>query len=190
MKKTALFIFLIVVIAQWAVPLSMIRTKEDAIKNGRVFCFKTAPIDPTDYFSGKYIALNFDASNYEIKESEKSIPGQEAFAIIKEDKDGFAMIESMSATEPAATPDYVKIKFRDYYYDEKIQHSRFDFPFDRLFMEEEKAPRAEKLYRASSRDTSEVTCAVVHIWKGEGVVTDVTVNGKSIVDIIKEEREK
>jgi uncharacterized membrane-anchored protein len=188
MKKIVLFTFLVLVIAQWAVPLSMIRTKEDAIKNGRVFCFKTAPIDPTDPFFGKYIALNFDANDYELKPSERTIPSQVAYAVIVEDKEGFAEIQSISEQKPMNTDDFVKIKFQDYYFEARNNHSRFDFPFEKFFMEETKAPKAEKLYRSSARDTGQVTCAVVHIWKGEGVVTDVTVDGKSIVDIIRAEK--
>ena len=59
-KTTYIILFILVVIAQWFVPMQMITEQEDVIATGKTLKFKTAPIDPYDAFRGKYIFLNFE----------------------------------------------------------------------------------------------------------------------------------
>ncbi|HUR30287.1 MAG TPA: GDYXXLXY domain-containing protein, partial [Saprospiraceae bacterium] len=56
--------FAIMVLVQLYVPASMIMESEKVLKEGKEFKFKTAPVDPTDPFRGKYVELNFDAINF------------------------------------------------------------------------------------------------------------------------------
>ncbi len=64
------------------------------------------------------------------------------------------------------------------------------YPFDRFYMEESKAPQAEITYNESLRDTNQVTYAVVLVKKGEAVVKDVMIDDRSIVDIVRDRNKK
>ena len=59
MKKRKLLItsFILLCLVQTAVPLSMIARREFTLRNGRVYKFKTAPVDPYDAFRGRFVAL-------------------------------------------------------------------------------------------------------------------------------------
>ncbi|MGB0413684.1 MAG: hypothetical protein ACPGJU_04495, partial [Coraliomargarita sp.] len=62
---------------------------------------------------------------------------------------------------------------------------RIDIPFDRFYMDEAKAPRAEIIARESSRDK---TCWVeVRILNGSAVIEDVVVEGLSLRELAAEE---
>jgi len=186
MKKAVLGIFIVVAVLQLSVPGTMIYRKESAIRNGHVFYFKSAPIDPSDPFSGKYIHLSLEASQYKLTSAEEKIGGDDAFAIVGKNAKGYAEIISVSGSKPEGTDDYVKVKlpggsFRKMWWGTPS----LELPFDKFFMEESKAPEAEGLYTKTLRDTGSVTVAVVHIWKGESVVTDVRVDGKSIREVVR-----
>lgn len=67
-KKILFILFITVVIAQLFIPVKIILNKEDILKTGTAFKFKTAPIDPTDPFRGEYIILNFDENEFKIED--------------------------------------------------------------------------------------------------------------------------
>jgi uncharacterized membrane-anchored protein len=59
-KKTILPLFALTCLAQWFVPAQMIYDQEQVLREGKTYHFKTAPIDPSDPFRGKYITLSFE----------------------------------------------------------------------------------------------------------------------------------
>jgi uncharacterized membrane-anchored protein len=192
MKKIPVILLAVLIVVQLAVPVTMIVRKETVIANGKVFRFRTAPIDPADPFRGRYIDLNFEASRYDFTDSEDSIQGPDAYALIREDEEGYAEIAMVLDAPPGTTTDYVKIKLNQ----SGILNlfgglgGSFTFPFERFYMDEEKAPHAEQIYRQAQRDTSFESYALVSIWNGGGVITDVLINGKSVRDITPEEMEQ
>jgi uncharacterized membrane-anchored protein len=193
MKKSFLLFFVLVAAAQWLVPASMIYKKEKTIQKGHVFLFKAEPVDPTDPFMGKYITLYFEARNYEQKPGE-DVNTEFAYASLRKNIDGFAEIVALSSTEPANTQDYVKVRTRSFLDFEKSvrgrRRSNIDFPFGRFYMDEYKAQEAEGLYRRSARDTASATYGVVHVYNGDATITDVRIDDKSIVDLVKAMPEK
>ena len=61
---------------------------------------------------------------------------------------------------------------------------RIDIPFDRYYMDEAKAPRAERLVRESTRST---TCWVnIRSLDGKAVIEDVFAEGQSLRDLAAE----
>lgn len=59
-NRMMLGIFIVVCVAQLLAPVSMIYTHETTLASGKMFKFKTAPVDPADVFRGKYVALRFE----------------------------------------------------------------------------------------------------------------------------------
>lgn len=183
-RKTWIIIAIIVGLAQLSIPLYMIWNKEQTIRKGNSFLFKIVPIDPTHPLKGKYIILNYPTLNV-ISNSEIS-QNKPVYAILNKKDNQEFQIHSLSNIMPSHTSDFVKVDINIWVLEENQKDSisyNINFPFTEFYMEESKAPRAEEIYRTLNQDTSQTAYAVVSIYKGDAVVTDVVINGKSIVNI-------
>lgn len=191
MKKILLIAFIITVIVQWIIPLRMIWQKETVLRNGKVFNFLTEPVDPSHPFKGRYIILNYEASNYVTTHLDSSINGydQDVYVLLNRDKDGFAKVQQLVKEKPDNTADFVKASV--YYvnrYENDSASIRINFPFTEFYMDEFKAPKAESMYRESTIDSTQKAYALVSVLDGDAVVKDVMINDKPIMQVIKELR--
>lgn len=178
--------FLLVAAAQIYIPAEMINGREAVIANGKMFKFNTEPVDPADVMRGRYINLNFRNNTTQVISDSTYIDGQEGYVLLEQDLDGFASIRGISKTEPTNTDDYLKVKINIAYSENDTTVIFIDYPFNRYYMEESKAPQAEELYAESQRDTSATTYAIVMIKDGEGVLTDLMINDRSISELVEE----
>ena len=184
-KSILISIFALLVLAQLYVPTSMILEKEDVLSSGQEFKFKTAPIDPHDLFRGKYIYLNFQANEIEVQSTKDYVYDENMYAIITKDSNGYAKIQSISKATPSDTENYVKIRVRNFFGKGNSQRVVVGYPFDRYYMEESKAPVAERAYNELNRDSTQIAYALVSIKNGESVLKDVLINGVPIKEIAK-----
>ncbi len=185
MKIISLTAFVLIVVVQWFVPTSMIFKKEGILKNGKVFKFKTEPIDPSDPFEGKYISLKFQQDTFPLnKELEKLSNGDEIFVVLKQEN-GYAVIAQVSVNEPKGNLDFVKasVDYVENYDNNRRIH--INYTFNKFFMEESKAPKAEVLYNDASQKSRENCYALVYTKDGSAVVSDVLVNDTSISKLVK-----
>jgi len=189
MKKLSLITLGILIAAQLAVPFSMIQSRENILRNGELFKFKTRPIDPADPFQGRYVRLGFE-DNY-IPCSEDQATGldykESICAIIETREDGFARFTGWSSEKPTEGH-FLKTRYLGARNDwnSEIKKSiykglRLDIPFDRFYMDETKAPRAERLAREATRSTN--CWANVRILNGKAVIEDVFAEGQSLRDL-------
>ena len=186
-KKIILIAFVLVALVQIYVPAKIILNRSIVLSSGKEFKFKTAPIDPSDPFRGKYINLTFNENTIDIQNKENWTNGENVFVLLTTDNNGFAKIKSVSKAKPLDSRDFLKAKVDYIIYDgPKLV---IEYPFDRFYMEESKAYDAEMTYRRSSRDTSLVTYALVNIKNGESVLKDVMINGIPIREIVKQEQQ-
>ncbi len=183
-KKGLIILFVIIAIIQLLVPAKMIWNKESTLIYGKPYKFKTAPIDPTDPFIGKYIILDFDANSYEA--NEQYIRGEIVYVYLEEDKNGFAKIAKVSKSIlPDEEKDYIKakVRFGNYLgYDLKIQ---IDYPFQRFYMEESKAYNAELLYRKFQNEPDSITYALIRVKNGDAVIQNVFINDTPIKELVE-----
>ena len=186
-KKIMILAFILVALVQIYVPAKVILDRAIVLRSGKEFKFKTAPIDPSDPFRGKYINLNFNENTFEIQNRENWANGETVFVLLTTDNNGFAKIRSVSKTKPLDNQDFLKAKVDFIIYDgSKLS---IEYPFDRFYMEESKAYNAELTYNRTIRDTSQVTYALVNIKNGESVLKDVMINGIPIREIVKQEQQ-
>jgi uncharacterized membrane-anchored protein len=189
MKKILLPLFALMCLAQWYIPGKMIYDQEVVLLEGTLYKFKTEPIDPTDPFRGSYITLNFEANTVEVNDEKEWNRGEPVFVTLRNDSAGYAQIESISKTIPEGR-DYIQAKV-DYVSRYDPFTVRLALPFERFYLEESKAPEAERLYwEAQQNDSSQVAYAVVSIQNGNAALKDVMINNRSIVDIVREANEK
>ena len=182
MKKSIIPVFLALACIQWWVPASMIVKKETVLTDGKQFKFLTQPVDPSNPFKGKFIALNFKASVFIPADKNKYSTGQEIYVHLITDDSGYAKIAAISANEPTGKTDYIKaiIEYIDYD-EEKAIH--IQYPFEEFYMDEYKAPQAESIYRERNRDIQNKTYALVKILNGDAVIEDVLIDDIPIRNI-------
>lgn len=185
MKSYLIVIFVLMCVAQWYVPGAMILEQEDVLRTGKAFRFKTAPIDPTDPFRGKYITLDFESEIFKHEKGRRWERGETVFVLLRENEDGFARISDIAESEPDGAIDFLKAEVA--FSDEETVWIKY--PFDRFYLEESKASDAEKIYwerQTDQNDSTQTAYALVRIKNGQAVLEDVLINDRSIVDIVRE----
>ena len=189
MKKTYLIIaFCIVAVIQLFVPAQMIFEQEQVLTKGRVYKFKTRPIDPNDPFRGKYVTLNYDIRSFKTKDSTWQ-RGDDVYVYIK-DSLGFATLDTIAKYQLNRQTDYV-VAEAQYFYKRTVYNNRparltFDLPFDRFYMEESKAKPAEDAIREARFDSViKNVYSVVYVKDGKSVLEDVVIDGVPILEYIK-----
>lgn len=182
-----LIVFAVAVVAQLYVPASMIFDLERTVEKGRQYKFRTQPIDPSDPFRGKYVRLNFRDDRVVKKEWLYLTTEMDLYVTLREDAEGFAVPDKLFTSKPDNGSDYLKVRYR--YIINDSDTMRIAFPFDRFYMEESKALEAELAYRKSNRREASKTHALVSVWNGEGVITDVILDGRSIKEVARERLE-
>lgn len=177
-------LFLLMVSVQLYVPASMIWSKEKIIKEGATYKFKVAPVDPNDPFRGKYVVINVAANHITEVFGNQWEENEAAYVVLGTDLEGYAQASYLTKQEPLGT-DYIRVKI------DRIAESEvyFDYPFNRFYMDEDKASIAELLYFESLRDTTSVTYALVMVNNGAAVLQDVRINDVSLVDLAEIEQE-
>ncbi len=184
-KKLILPTFVLVVVVQLSVPAKMILDRENIIKEGSVHLFRTAPVDPYDPFRGKYIILSFADNMVGVEDESEWSWGESAYLQIAPDSSGFTTPQRVSKYPPD-TGDYLEVMV-SYVTSNGTNRLTINYPFDRFYMEESKAPRAERSYFESLRDSTQRTYAVVSVKNGEFVLLDVMIDGISITEIAERE---
>jgi uncharacterized membrane-anchored protein len=186
-KKIIFPLFVLMCLAQWFVPAQMIYDQEQVLRDGKTYHFKTAPIDPSDPFRGKYITLNFEEDRVEVVNPKEWENAEYVYVSII-DSAGFAKISTVSMYEPEGA-DYIKARIT-YVSDYEPYTLQIQYPFERFYLEESKASEAERLYWDNRTDSTQVIYAVVSIKDGTAALKDVMLNDRSIVAVVKEINDK
>ena len=187
-KKIILPAFFVMALLQIYIPASMIFSAENVLTEGVEFKFKTAPLDPTDPFRGKYVNLSFEATSHRVANAVDWNYGESVFVTLGTDEKGFAKIQSLSKEKPDDTDHYVKASI-NYVSGDSSAHVSVDYPFNRFYMEESKAYDAEQAYNESARDSMQTTYALVAVKKGQAVIKEVFINGIPIREAAMQRRE-
>lgn len=177
-------LFILVIIAQLAVPAHMIYEQEATLKNGTAYKFKTKPIDPSDPFRGKYITLNYEIDSFDTEINNWKY-NMDIYVYLQKDKDGFAKVKNISKKPLDNTDDYVIARSYGYY----SGSVNFEFPFNRFYMNENKAYDAEVSVRKAQRDTLLTCYALVHIKEDKAVLKDVIINNTPIQKYVEKYQE-
>ena len=178
MKTLRLALFLVVALAQLAVPGSMIWKRQRTLREGRLWKFRTAPVDPVDAVRGRYLSLRFAAEEFE---REEPLPyGEKAYVTLKEDPEGFAVIDQVNLG-PSAGDNVVSID-RWGFFDKKA-HAYF--PFDKFWVSEGDAPAAEQAYAAHSNREHLDAYVTVRIRDGDAGIEELYLAGQPLREYLR-----
>ncbi|MEP2935874.1 MAG: GDYXXLXY domain-containing protein [Gilvibacter sp.] len=184
--------FVAMLLLQLGLPSKMIFDQKQALEVGTPYKFKTQPIDPTDPFRGKYVALNYELDTFKTTDT-TYIRGQEIYVYIAADSSGYAQASQVSHSKLKTDQDFVMAEVNW----SNGTEVYFELPFNRLYMEEGKAFEAETAYSNANprtwqqRDIPDSECyALVYINGGTVRLEDVFIDEMSLREVVLQNREK
>jgi uncharacterized membrane-anchored protein len=189
-----ILLFAAMALAQWWVPFDMITGSKRILEEGTPMKFRCAPVDPNDPFRGKYIILNFDIARFEMDTIPGLKDGQTVYLELKEDSIGFVQIEKVEKNPPNTNKPYLKtsVDYINRYgmlgenkQDSSVYEINFNIPFNRLYLEESKAPQAEDIYRTGLSDSTGYTYGLVYLLNGEARIKDVFIRDTSLMERLR-----
>jgi len=184
MKALRLGIFAVVALAQLSVPALMAWSRVQTLAIGRVWKFKTAPVDPVDAVRGRYVMLRFDAEDkYRQPEQLKSIDS--IYAILKEGTDGFAEIDHLSSS-PVPGDSAMKVEPGGFW----DEQQRVVFPFRYFWLTEKNAPAAEQAYRDNSKRGQQNAYVTVRIRNGDAALEQLYIDNQPLADYLRAQANK
>ena len=178
MRRIAISVFLLVALAQLSVPALTAWGRLQTLAHGRVWKFKTAPVDPEDAVRGRYVTLHFDAEDFTQAERLKS--PDYLYAILKEGADGFAQVDHLS-TSPQ--PDDSSLKVEPGGWWQERQH--IVFPFRYFWLTEKSAPAAEKAYVENSRRGQQNAFVTVRIHNGDAALEQLYIDNRPLAEYLR-----
>ncbi|WP_341878016.1 GDYXXLXY domain-containing protein [Defluviitalea saccharophila] len=180
MKKKLLAVFIVIAVIQLAIPLSMIIRREITLSRGEVYKFQVEPVDPYDPFRGRYVDVRLKNDALIVSKDFESRPGQKVFVTLDKDQKGYAKFAGIQLEKPKQGNYFatkILYSFEDDYGKQEIH---VEIPFDRYYMEEKLAPKAEQVYREEI-DNAYLT---IRFLKGFGVVEQLFINEMPIEDYL------
>lgn len=185
-KRTVLVLFVLLALIQTAVPVWMIVHRETTLKTGRLFKFRTAPVDPYDAFRGRYVAITIENSAAPADGASDLKPGQKVYVHITEDSEGFAAFDKATVRRPEGDA-YIQTRVSFVVNEPSGPKVYFEVPFDRYYMEETAAPAAEDAYRQyGSLPEHSDAYVTVRVKDGFAVLEELYVGGKPIREFVRE----
>lgn len=175
MKYWRLILFGLVASAQLAVPGSLIWKREHTLRQGNVWKFRTAPVDPVDVFRGRYVALRFDIETQEISPPPNSNYSDKVFVTLKANAEGFAEIDQVFATKPTG----------DDFMEAQLSGKTIAMPFDKYWVTERDAPAAESAYRNLSRRGNQKAHVSVRVFRGDAAIEQLYLDNQPLGDYLR-----
>ena len=179
-------ILAVVALAQIAVPANMIISLEKTLSEGTLCRFRTAPVDPYDAFRGRYVRLAIEESQGPVPEGPIPEPGDTVYARIESDAEGISKLVEILRERPAQG-DYIRAKAGWVDTEQRILH--VTLPIDRYYMNEWKAPAAERAYWDQSRMTARNAFVHVRVRNGEAVVEGLYIGDVPIEEYVAQQSE-
>ncbi len=175
-RSLELGLFLVLCVAQLLAAASGIAKYENTLADGTPYRFQCAPLDPEDPFRGRYVRLQFRASQVQLP-----LPSElsgTVYAVLGSNEEGYAVFTELR-THPPKHGDYLLL------HASKSRSGTFvHLPFDRYFMEESKAPKAEQAYWRSLRDGN--TYLEVRVLDGQAVTEGLFIEGIRIEEVVEQ----
>ncbi len=178
MKRARLLLFGLVALAQLAVPAWAVWNRQQTLSRGRVWKFRTAPIDPVDAMRGRYLALAFEAEK--VPQAEERLRGSSACAYLKEDAAGFAQVDRLESG-CARGDNVITVEVNGW----RNGQQHFTFPFHRFWVNEKDAPQAERAYAANSQQQKENAYALVRVRDGDAALEQLYIDNHPLADYLR-----
>ncbi len=155
---------------------------EHILQTGDELRLVTRPIDPYDFFRGRYVTLAYEVNRKRLKRKDFGITdwgGGKYYVSFTPDEKGNGAISAVSREKPASGI-YLKCSI--------TTGGRLKIPYSRFYMNEKLARPAENIMRRAGKDKRAV--AVLKVRDGKAIIKDVEVEGKGLAAYVREQLEK
>ena len=211
-KKIPAIVLVILFAVQLYVPISMILGQETVIEKGTLYKFRVGLLDPVDPFRGRYVVLNIQPSTVKVLDEDCSkYKDMQVSVKLTTDTAGYTLFDGLRTQKNVDQEShYINMSVRyaitpfrplensindsvvsspgllrsDGLNDSCTVH--LDIPFSRYYMEETKAPKAERfMWSRELRENTEIWLEV-RVLDGKAATTGLFVDGVPIEDMVKE----
>lgn len=182
MKTLRLVLFVIVALLQLAVPASAIWKRHRTLEEGRVWKFRTAPVDPVDAFRGRYIALRFEAEEFT---QAQDFSFGTVYVTLKESADGFAQVAHVTGT-PASGDNVVTARGA---YGAPPKR-RVYFSFDHYWVTEKDAGAADAAYANNSTRDKPNAYVTVRVRSGDAAIEELYIDDQPLKEYLRTHPQK
>ena len=176
MRYSRLIVFVLLALAQLAVPGSLIWKRQHTLRQGSVWKFRTAPVDPIDVFRGRYVALQFEVETQQVSPPNGNRSGDTVFITLKANADGFAEIDQISTTKPSG----------DDFMAAELSGKTISLPFDKYWVTERDASAAETAYRNLSRRDKQNAFVTVRIFRGDAALEQLYLDNQPLGEYLRQ----
>lgn len=166
---------------QMAIPLQTLYLNEMTLKKGVKHLFACAPVDPNDPLRGKFVQLNFEQRELQVDLSVSCTDRRKVYGNLIKNAQGLSVVSNVVEAHPEKNTDFLELACNGVSEANGKRYLQFEFPFNKFYLDEFKAPKVEELYAVNFSDSTKVTYAVIYVYKGRALITDVQTNGKSII---------
>jgi uncharacterized membrane-anchored protein len=163
-----LIVFGLLCLTQLAVPVVSVMTHERTVREGELFRFRCAPVDPVDLFRGRYVALGIEERRVTTDVEHEWTVGDSLFVQVLVGDDGFARLGETSSDPPAAGA-YLAARVER----RNGREVWLDLPFDRYYVAEGMAEDADRAYRELTSSAGAETFVTVRIHGGKAVLDEL-----------------
>lgn len=173
---------------------------ETILSSGTLYKIRTAPVDPADAFRGRYVTVQPSITipapiATETKDLLDSVRdgSRTAYAKLAADAEGFAQAAGIVPEEPRSG-DYLKIAGAWPTWTPRTEDPNTSdltaytirFSFDRYYMTEAAAPRAQQEYdQAAARNAAPRAWLTVRVMNGVAVIEGLFIDGVAIEKIVR-----
>ena len=181
MKPLKLALWIVLALAQLAIPAWMIMGQERVLREGRQIKIQTRPVDPADLFRGRYVALGFAVEQVPRDRAPETVEYDGTFYLeLREGPDGLAEAVALTKEKPAG--ELVLPVTVNFVSPEMVG---VELPFNRYYMDENAAPAAEREYRNRAADME--SWVTVRILNGRAVIEELYIGGKPVREFLREQ---
>lgn len=150
------------------------------LQNGKEIVLKTRPVDPRSLFRGHYARLHYDIATLSLADfsttAEKWKRHEKIFVVLKKDKDGFWVADTIAKERPVAVAGKITIAGRlKNTYGKKL---RIRYGIEKYFAAKKDALELERIDR-----TKTPVGVILRIsTKGQAAISGLMIDGKKIYD--------
>lgn len=177
------FIFVslfVIIVFQLSVLGFRVYKYENIIQHGKTFYFSPVPVDPRDLFQGKYVRLAFKTQKIQTHKNFKDLKWGDFIYVEIEKIGNETRVKDVFKSKPNSG-DFLKVK---YILTNQKNYIFFNFLFNKFYMNEHKAKKAEHLYNKLAKEDKML--AKVKVLDGTGVIENIYVNSIPINQFFKQ----
>ena len=178
-RRIGSVLFALTCVAQLAYPASMIVDREHILRAGTPVRVRCEAVDPSDVLRGRYVRLRLETFTIPVGKPEAYHGSPTVFALLETDAAGFARLAGIRDQAPE-TGLYLRAEVQ--VVNSETGEVTVGLPFDRYYMDEYDAPRAEAAVRSGARSGD--AFVVLRVRQGRAAIEDLFVDGRPIAEVL------